>query len=392
MWDGTLLGGGSCHRGVRVPRDPGRAAPTPVRLGADGSQLRPRAWSVILRCSILGRLGSRPSCGVPAGDPSFATFEVLEQSGRAGRGDRRDRRACRRAARPRWLGLRRPRALPERQPARQGQPRPGRRGADRLGRGDHPHRRRAGRHQDGDHRRSLQAAAGRHRGDRPSGVALGGGQPLRRPAPARRRPGRDPRRRGHPTRSTRRRPSTSTSSSTPSIPRPATRCAASSAGRPPPTAAAVPRPTRAGMYLNPSLAASSRLFSELNRDTPLLRDFVVSSSRLVTHDRLPPRRPGRARRPPGDHDRRDRAREGVAGRRGPAVPGVHAAGELDVRQPALRRSTTSTAWSTDSKPVAKKLRPFVRALKPLADQRPPDAARPLGADPALGRAPTTSSS
>src|SRR3954471_17228393 len=35
-------------------------------------------------------------------------------------------------------------------------------------------------------------------------------------------------------------------------------------------------------YLNPSLAASSRLFRELNRDTPLLERFIVSSSQLVT--------------------------------------------------------------------------------------------------------------
>src|SRR3954471_12219367 len=39
---------------------------------------------------------------------------------------------------------------------------------------------------------------------------------------------------------------------------------------------------RGYLYLNPSLAASSRLFSELNRDTPTLERFVVSSSKLVT--------------------------------------------------------------------------------------------------------------
>ena len=36
------------------------------------------------------------------------------------------------------------------------------------------------------------------------------------------------------------------------------------------------------LYLNPAMAASSRLFHELNRDTPLLERFVVSSSQLVT--------------------------------------------------------------------------------------------------------------
>src|SRR3954447_17628443 len=35
-------------------------------------------------------------------------------------------------------------------------------------------------------------------------------------------------------------------------------------------------------YLNPSLAATSTLFRELNRDTPLLERFIVSSSQLVT--------------------------------------------------------------------------------------------------------------
>jgi phospholipid/cholesterol/gamma-HCH transport system substrate-binding protein len=36
------------------------------------------------------------------------------------------------------------------------------------------------------------------------------------------------------------------------------------------------------LYLNPSLAASSRFFSELNRDTPLLERFLVANSKLVT--------------------------------------------------------------------------------------------------------------
>jgi phospholipid/cholesterol/gamma-HCH transport system substrate-binding protein len=35
-------------------------------------------------------------------------------------------------------------------------------------------------------------------------------------------------------------------------------------------------------YLNPSLSTSSRLFRELTRDTPLLRRFLVDSSKLVT--------------------------------------------------------------------------------------------------------------
>ena len=35
-------------------------------------------------------------------------------------------------------------------------------------------------------------------------------------------------------------------------------------------------------YLNPALATSSRLFNEINRDTPTLERFIVDSSRLVT--------------------------------------------------------------------------------------------------------------
>src|SRR5206468_8249484 len=35
-------------------------------------------------------------------------------------------------------------------------------------------------------------------------------------------------------------------------------------------------------YLNPSLASSSRLFRELNYDTPMFRRFVVASSHLVS--------------------------------------------------------------------------------------------------------------
>ena len=36
------------------------------------------------------------------------------------------------------------------------------------------------------------------------------------------------------------------------------------------------------LYLNPSLSASSKLFQELNRDTPLLERFIVANSKLVT--------------------------------------------------------------------------------------------------------------
>src|SRR5919202_1354553 len=97
------------------------------------------------------------------------------------------------------------------------------------------------------------------------------------------------------------------------------------------------------LYLNPALAASSRLFRELNRDTPLLRRFIVASSQLVTD---------------------------VAERRDDV------AGLVDHLDPLVE----------ESKPVAKKLRPFMAELRPLArDARPTlrdlaDVLRRPGAD------------
>jgi virulence factor Mce-like protein len=86
-------------------------------------------------------------------------------------------------------------------------------------------------------------------------------------------------------------------------------------------------------YLNPSLAASSRLFRELNRDTPLLERFIVSSSQLVTdiadrHDdlaglvdeqRLP--RPARAVRRPRGQEHLPQLRLQALRRRGRALRG-----------------------------------------------------------------------
>jgi phospholipid/cholesterol/gamma-HCH transport system substrate-binding protein len=39
---------------------------------------------------------------------------------------------------------------------------------------------------------------------------------------------------------------------------------------------------RGYLYLNPALASSSRLFSELNRDTPALQSFITENAKLVT--------------------------------------------------------------------------------------------------------------
>ena len=59
-------------------------------------------------------------------------------------------------------------------------------------------------------------------------------------------------------------------------------------------------------YLNPSLVGANRLFREVNRDTPMLRRFLVESSRLFTDVAERRDRPLQARRPAGDDHRRDR--------------------------------------------------------------------------------------
>jgi phospholipid/cholesterol/gamma-HCH transport system substrate-binding protein len=110
------------------------------------------------------------------------------------------------------------------------------------------------------------------------------------------------------------------------------------------------------VYLNPSLAASSRLFNELNRDTPLLEKFIVANSKLVT----------------------DLATTTTA------IGDEQAALADSIAQlpPFMRRANTTflnlraalddlDPLVADSKPVAKKLRPFLAELRPLArDARP----------------------
>jgi phospholipid/cholesterol/gamma-HCH transport system substrate-binding protein len=124
------------------------------------------------------------------------------------------------------------------------------------------------------------------------------------------------------------------------------------------------------MYLNPSLASSSRLFRELNRDTPLLERFIVASSQLVT-------------------DVADR-RNDLAGLVDHLATTTTAIGSQQAalaesigRLPDFMRRANTTFLNlraalddldplvADSKPVAKKLRPFLADLRPLArDARP----------------------
>jgi phospholipid/cholesterol/gamma-HCH transport system substrate-binding protein len=139
------------------------------------------------------------------------------------------------------------------------------------------------------------------------------------------------------------------------------------------------------MYLNPSLAASSRLFNELNYDTPLLERFIVASSKLVT-------------------DLADRRNDvsGLVDHLATTTTAIgsesQALGE-SIRQlpPFMRRANTTflnlraalddlDPLVADSKPVAKKLRPFLAELRPFArDARPTlhdlaDVLRRPGAD------------
>src|SRR5215210_4627805 len=123
-------------------------------------------------------------------------------------------------------------------------------------------------------------------------------------------------------------------------------------------------------YLNPSLAASSRLFRELNRDTPLLERFVVSSSQLVTDIA----------------DRRDDL-AGLVDELATTTTAIgnekQALAESIARLPPFMRRANTTFVNLraalddldplveSSKPVAKKLRPFLAELRPLArDARP----------------------
>lgn len=127
---------------------------------------------------------------------------------------------------------------------------------------------------------------------------------------------------------------------------------------------------RAYLYLNPSLAASTRLFSELTLDNPLLVRFLVASSKLVTdiasrHNDLS-----------GLVDHLSITFGAIAQQRAALANAI-------ARLPAfMRRANTTfvnlrrtlddfTPLVNESKPVARKLLPFVRELRPLTrDARP----------------------
>jgi phospholipid/cholesterol/gamma-HCH transport system substrate-binding protein len=123
-------------------------------------------------------------------------------------------------------------------------------------------------------------------------------------------------------------------------------------------------------YLNPALAASSRLFDELDSDTPALKRFLTASSRLVGD--LAERRTDLA----GLVDHLATTTGAIGGQKQALqdsiaqLPGfmrradttfVNLRATLDDLQPLV----------DESKPVARKLRPFLAQLRPLAhDARP----------------------
>jgi phospholipid/cholesterol/gamma-HCH transport system substrate-binding protein len=124
------------------------------------------------------------------------------------------------------------------------------------------------------------------------------------------------------------------------------------------------------MYLDPSLVAGSRLFEELNRDTPLLKRFIDASASLVTD--VAARRDDLAGLV--DH---------LATTTGALANQKVALGQAIEQLPAFMRRADTTFVNLrstlddvkplvdDSKPAVKALRPFLAALRPLAqDARP----------------------
>jgi len=124
------------------------------------------------------------------------------------------------------------------------------------------------------------------------------------------------------------------------------------------------------LYLDPALVSASRLFGELNRDTPKLRRFIDESSGLV-----------------GDvADRRDELASLVSGLADTtsaiAAPRGSLAEAIDQLPPFLRRANTTYVnlratlddldpLVNEFKPVAKRLRPYTAELRGLVEDAEP---------------------
>jgi phospholipid/cholesterol/gamma-HCH transport system substrate-binding protein len=127
---------------------------------------------------------------------------------------------------------------------------------------------------------------------------------------------------------------------------------------------------RGWVYLNPALAASSRLFQEVNRDTPALNDFLVENARLV--GTLSERREDLT----GVVDELEDLTRAVGSRRDELSDAL-------VQLPPFMRRANSTFVNLraavddlrplveESRPAVRRLRPFFAELRPLArDARP----------------------
>jgi len=124
------------------------------------------------------------------------------------------------------------------------------------------------------------------------------------------------------------------------------------------------------LYLNPALASSSRLFSELNRDPGLLTRFVTANARFVTD--VAARQNDLA----GLVDHLATTTTAIGTQKTALEDAIH---QLPI---FMRQANTTfvnlrgtldnlTPLVNESKPVAKKLRPFLAELKPLTqDARP----------------------
>jgi phospholipid/cholesterol/gamma-HCH transport system substrate-binding protein len=124
------------------------------------------------------------------------------------------------------------------------------------------------------------------------------------------------------------------------------------------------------LYLNPSLAATSALFREVNRDTGLLTRFVVASSRLVTD--VADRRAQLA----GLVDHLATTTNAIGTREAALADSIGRLPPFLQRAKVTFRDLNVTLdrldpLVRDSKPVAPKLRRFMAELRPFArDARP----------------------
>jgi phospholipid/cholesterol/gamma-HCH transport system substrate-binding protein len=123
-------------------------------------------------------------------------------------------------------------------------------------------------------------------------------------------------------------------------------------------------------YLNPSLLAAQRLFREVNHDTPVLQDFLVSSSRLVGD--IADRRDSLA----GLIDRLATMTGAIARQERPLSDAI-------AQLPSFMRRANTTFVNlratlddldglvNDSKPVAPRLRAVLAELRPFAREATP---------------------